>query len=385
MLLDTQTLLLASGAVVTIAGFSFILNTVLRGADDVGRTWSIAFIAGILTTLSYAVSSAVTDPWWTIAAGNGALVLSLGAMWAGARQFNDRKGLLWVPLGVAVLVATAVLVRGPSGGDWAGAIEMFVAVAVFSILAGAETVRGRLRRTIHARALTVVFWGIGIYYVLRTIVFIVDSSTGEVFTRYWGTATTTFVTIVFVILASISMSVLTASRRSRGEGFLPGSGEPTIPGVLNKPQFEQAARDWLSRAKRDHDALVLVYLDVANLDHMNTAFGRNYGDQAIFAVGRVAAECSPSAAIIGHSGGKRFAILTTMPPVGSPVAVAERMHTALVESPIDPVEGIRAIATCGLGLTEVEGYNFADLQRVTLKALERAEDAGPGTIQVAGV
>jgi diguanylate cyclase (GGDEF)-like protein len=384
MVIDIQTLLLANGVVVAIAGFSFILNTVLRGSDDVGRTWSIAFISGILTGLSYTVSSAVPSAWWAVAAGNGALVLSIGAMWSGARQFNDRKGLLWVPVGVGMLVALAALVRGPSGGEWAGAVEMFVAAGALSILAGAETLRGRLIRTSNARALTVVFWGLGVYYVLRTIVIIYDSPTGDVFTRYWGTATTTIVTIVFVILASISMSVLTATRRSRAEAFLPGSGEPAIPGVLNKKQFEQAARDWLARARRDHDALVLVYLDVANLDHMNTAFGRTYGDQAIFAVGRVAAEHSPSAAIIGHSGGKRFAILTTMPPVGNAVAVAERIHTALVESPIDPVEGIRAIATCGLGLTETDGYDFGDLQRATLRALERASEAGPGTILVAG-
>jgi diguanylate cyclase (GGDEF)-like protein len=385
MVLDTQTLLLANGVVVAIAGFSFILNTVLRGADDVGRTWSIAFISGILTGLSYAVSSAVTGAWWAVAAGNGALVLSIGAMWSGARQFNDRKGLLWVPLCVGVLVAVAALVRGPSGGEWAGAVEMFVGAGTFSILAGVETVRGRLKRTMNARALTVVFWGLGVYYVLRTIVIITDSPTGEVFTRYWGTATTTIVTIIFVILASISMSVLTANRRVGSEASLSNRGEPAIPGVLNKSQFEQAAQDWLARARRDHDALVLVYLDIANLDDMNTAFGRNYGDQAIFAVGRAAAQHSPSAAIIGHSGGKRFAILTTMPSVGNPDAVAERMHTALVESPIDPIEGIRAIATCGLGLTETEGYDFGDLQRVALKALQSAEDVGPGTIRVAGI
>jgi diguanylate cyclase (GGDEF)-like protein len=384
MVLDTQTLLLANGVVVAITGFSFILNTVLRGADDVGRTWSIAFISGILTGLSYAVSSTVTGAWWAVAAGNGALVLSIGAMWSGARQFNDRKGLLWVSVGGGALVGIAALLRGPSGGEWAGAVEMFVGAGVFAFLAGTETVRGRLRRTTNARALTVVFWGLGVYYVLRTIVIITDSPTGDVFTRYWGTATTTIVTIVFVILASISMSVLTTNRRSRGETFLPDSGEPAIPGVLNKTQFELAARDWLARARRDHDALVLVYLDVANLEHMNTAFGRTYGDLAIFAVGRVAAEHSPSAAIIGHSGGKRFAILTTMPAVGSAVAVAERIHTALVESPIDPVEGIRAIATCGLGLTETNGYDFRDLQLATRRALQRASDAGPGTILVAG-
>jgi diguanylate cyclase (GGDEF)-like protein len=384
MLIDTQTLLLASGAVVAVAGFSFIINTVLRGADDVGRTWSISFIAGILTTLSYAVWGASPEAWWAIAVGNGALVLSLGSLWSGSRQFNDRRSWIWIPTVTSVVVAAAVLVRGQQGGAWAGAVEMFLAVAAFAALAGVETVRGRLRRSLNARVLTVVFWGVSLYYVVRCAVIIVDTSEGLVFNRYLGTITTTFVTILFVILASISLSVLISNRRLRGDGTLLGSGEPTIPGVLTRTQFEQSASDWLGRARRDHDSLVLVYLDVANLQHMNTAFGRSYGDQAITTVGRVAVEHSPSAALVGHIRGKRFAILTTAPSVGSAGGVAERLHTALVESPIDPVEGIRAIATCGLGLTDVDGYVFADLHRVTLEALGRAEKAGAGTIHIAG-
>ena len=384
MLIDLQTLLLASGTVVSVAAFSFILNTVLRGADDVGRTWSLSFIAGILTTLSYAVWGVVPDAWWAIAVGNGALALTLGTMWSGSRQFNERASMLWIPNVTSVLVAVAVLVRGPQGGAWAGAVEMFIAIAVFAALAGLETVRGRLRRSLNARVLTVVFWGVSFYYIARTGVILIDGPDGDVFTRYWGTVTTTFVTIAFVMLASLSLSVLTASRRVRGDGTRLNSGEPAIPGVLNKVQFEQAASDWLMRARRDRDSLVLLYLDVANLEHMNTAFGRSYGDQAISAVARTAVEHSPSAAIVGHIRGKRFAILTTAPAVGTAAVVAESLHTALVESPIDPVEGIRAIATCGLGLTDSEGYDFAELQRATLNALVRAESDGAGAIYIAG-
>ena len=384
MLIDLQTLLLASGTVVSVAAFSFILNTVLRGADDVGRTWSLSFIAGILTTLSYAVWGVVPDAWWAIAVGNGALALTLGTMWSGSRQFNERASMLWIPNVTSVLVAVAVLVRGPQGGAWAGAVEMFIASAVFAALAGLETVRGRLRRSLNARVLTVVFWGVSFYYIARTGVILIDGPEGDAFTRYWGTVTTTFVTIAFVMLASLSLSVLTASRRVRGDGTRLNSGEPAIPGVLNKVQFEQAASDWLMRARRDRDSLVLLYLDVANLEHMNTAFGRSYGDQAISAVARTAVDHSPSAAIVGHIRGKRFAILTTAPAVGTAAVVAESLHTALVESPIDPVEGIRAIATCGLGLTDSEGYDFAELQRATLNALVRAESDGAGAIYIAG-
>ncbi|WP_213814768.1 diguanylate cyclase [Glaciihabitans sp. dw_435] len=383
MIIDSQTLLLASGAVVTIAGFSFILNTILRRNDDVGRSWSIAFVCGILATFSYAVWGFVPGAWWAIAFGNAALVLSLGAMWAGCRQYNLRRSLIQVPMVAAVIVGLAVIVRGPDGGDWAGGVEMFLGIAAFSVLAGAETLRARMQRSVNARILTVVFLGVGGYYVARIVVFLVDGEDGTLFTTWFGTNTTTFVTIMLVILASISMSILTSGRTVRAGQTSLGTGLSNIPGIVNHALFDQLAKDWLSRAKRDRDALALILLDVDNLTDMNTAFGRDFGDRAIYRVGRIACEQSPSAALIGHDGARQFAVLTTVPSVGSPITVAEHIHTALVETPIDPVEGVRAISTCGLATTDDYGYDFGALIRAANAAIITARAHGSGSIAVA--
>ena len=48
--IDLPTLLAANGAIVTISGVAFILTTVLGRNDAIGRAWSIAFLAGIVTT-----------------------------------------------------------------------------------------------------------------------------------------------------------------------------------------------------------------------------------------------------------------------------------------------------------------------------------------------
>ncbi|MCU1403741.1 MAG: hypothetical protein JWQ43_44 [Glaciihabitans sp.] len=381
--IDTQTFLLANGVVVVISGFSFIVNTVLRGNDEVGRTWSVAFIAGILAALAYAVWEFAPSSWWILAVGNAAISLSVAALWSGTRQFNDRSPLLWVSFAASGVVGLSALVGGPDGGAWAGALEMFIAIATFAALSGAETLRGHFRQSLNARVLTVVFLAVSAYYLCRSIVFLVDTSEGEVFLQYFGTTTTTCVSMGLVILGAISMSVLVAGRGQR-ESMPATSGIPTIEGVLPWEMFRQHSSDWLLRAFRERDDLVLIVLDIANLDDMNTAFGRVYGDEAIRAVGRITVENSPSAAIVGHSSGKRFVVLTSAPSVGDAVIVAERLHTALVESPIDPVEGIRAVATCGLATTGRDGYDFEALYKTSLKALAAARDSGPGTIKLAG-
>lgn len=383
MNIDSQTLLLASGAVVTIAGFSFILNTILRRNDDVGRSWSIAFVSGILGTFSYAVWGFVPGAWWAVAFGNAALVLSLGAMWAGCRQYNLRRSLVQIPLVASAVVGLSVIARGPDGGDWAGAVEMFLGIGAFAVLAGAETLRARMQRSVNARILTVVFFGVGGYYLARIVVFLIDGEHGDLFLTWFGTNTTTFVTIILVILASISMSILTSGRTVRAGQTALGTGLSKIPGIVNHALFDQLAQDWLARAKRDRDALALVLLDVDNLTDMNTAFGRDFGDRAIYMVGRIACEQSPSAALIGHDGSRQFAVLTTVPSVGAPIAVAEHIHTALVETPIDPIEGVRANSTCGLATTDDHGYDFSVLLKAANAAILLAQEQGPGSIAVA--
>ncbi|PRY70448.1 diguanylate cyclase (GGDEF)-like protein [Glaciihabitans tibetensis] len=383
MVIDTQTLLLAQGAVVAICGVAFILNNILRRNDKVGRTWSIAFVTGILTALAYAVWSVVPGAWWANAIGNAGVVLSLGTMWSGCRQYNDRSSTIGVVLAGTGVVALAALLPGPEGGDWAGSWAEFVAASVFAGLAGVESMRFRMRRSVTARMLAVVFWGVGGYFALRTVVFLIDGETGPVFLGYFGTIPTTFVSIALVTLAAVSMSVLTTNRAARGALDLASADGPRLPGVLSASQFDQHAEAWLFRAQRDRDPLVLLLVDIANLDHMNTAFGRSYGDEAIRAVARICVSTLPSAAIVGHRGGKSFAILTTAPAVGDAVAVAERLYTALVESPIDPVEGIRAAAACGIASTRASGYAYGVLQSQAAAALASAIEAGSGAIRLA--
>jgi hypothetical protein len=85
MVLDDTTLLVISGIIVVVCGGSFILNTSVNRNDGPGRAWSLAFIAGILATIAYAVYGLDDSAWWTLIAGNGSLALGIGSMWSGTR------------------------------------------------------------------------------------------------------------------------------------------------------------------------------------------------------------------------------------------------------------------------------------------------------------
>jgi diguanylate cyclase (GGDEF)-like protein len=378
--IDTQTMLLIQGAVVAVCSIAFMLHVLGRN-NRTARTWTIAYISGILSGLAHAIWGFTADSWWAVGIANAAFVLTMAALWVGCRQFNNRPSLLWVALTATGVTAVAALLEGPAGGDWAGAEVTFVMLAAFAALSGIETLRGLLRRNYSGRVLPVVFFGTALFYGVRTVIFIVDGPDGDIFQNYVGTPVAAFVTIVLVILATISMTVLTAGATSVASATRAHETQSDLPGVLGMADFEQHARNWLVRARRERDDLALVTMDVANLEHMNTAFGRDYGDDAIRAVARISLEYLPSAALVGYGHGKRFTILTTAPGVGDASIVAERVHTALVETPIDPVEGIRAVATCGLSTTRESGYDYAALRASSLRAVAEANQVGAGTIR----
>ena len=381
-MLDTQTLLYASGLVVATAGIAFVLNTILRRDSIPSRLWSLGFIAGMLATISYAVWGYTPDLWWIVSIGNGALSFAIGAMWSGFRAYNGRANLLWVTGLGALVVGAAVLVEGPDGGSWAGATAMLLAIGVFAALASAETLRGILRRSINARILTVVFAAVSLYYLVRTVVFIVFGENSVEFSEGFGTATTTLINIVYLTLAAISLSVLqweTAGSTKRQSRADDGSA------FMRRSKFAELATDWLRRAECNGDPLVLVLLEVDNLDHINIALGNEFGDKVIRSVESVTADSVPTASLLSTQSTRRFAVLTAPPAIGQERAVAERIHTALAEAPVDAAENIRAIATFGVATTKTSGYAFAELMAAAAVGLKQAELAGPGTIEVARI
>lgn len=384
MTIDTTTLLVVTGLVVAVAGVTFILSTALRRNERFGRIWSIAFVAGMLETISTVVWAVSPEGWWAGPVGNGTLVLAIGLMWAGCREYNRRTALTFVPVIAGAIVAAAGLVQGPDAGYWSAAVFSFAGIIVFAVLAAVETMRGALRHSIDARVLTVVFSVVAAYYFVRTVILVLAGESDPVFTAYFGTPTTTFVAIALVIVAAISMTALQPPDAPRFQDSAVGGRDREIPGVITAAQFSVQASDWLGRARRDKAPLVLLTLSVDGLAHINSAFGREFGDQAIYTVGRIACENAPSAALVAYGGGGRFTILASAPQYASAASVAERMQTALVETPLDTTRGIRAVAPCGITTTETTGYDLDKLVEAATAALAAAASSDrPGAIVVA--
>ncbi len=382
MALDQGTLLVVSGLVIILCGISFVLNTAMRRNDASGRLWSISFIAGMLTALSFLVWGVSPALWWVLAIGNTAYVISIGAIWSGARVFNGRKSYFWVALAAGGLVALFTGLEGPGGGIWTGSTGLFIGIAVFAGLGGAETIRSRMRRNLNARVLSFCLWIVCAFYVLRSSIFVTLGPLDPIFTTYFSSQITAIITMLLVLLGTISMSILQAERsgaRALGDVTV---GVHSVVGVLSAAPFMQQWADWVERASFNGDRLAMIAMDVDNLPQMNTAFGRTFGDAAIRSVAQIVRHYAPTASLLGHTGAGRFVIVVVTVNPNEAERLAIRLQTALVDEPIDPQQSLRATASFGVVDTDTFGYSLPALRRALDDATLRARDDGGNRIEL---
>jgi diguanylate cyclase (GGDEF)-like protein len=383
MTVDPGTVALLSGLIVTLCGVTFILNATLRRNDGVGRLWSVGFTAGILQTLAYTVWAGQHSTWWALAVGNAAFPIALGMMWAGCRRLNGRRSLLWVPLIVGIAVALAVVVRGPAGGAWAGAVEMFIAIVAFAGLAASETLTGRLRRNLNARTLAVVFVAVGLFYLGRAVALIILGPEDDTFTAYFGSISATLVTLCLVVVATVTLSLIHAESFATRKHADTASDTGQIDGIAGPRLFRELAESWLLRSVRERSTLVVILFDLANLEEINVAFGRAAGDRAIRLVGRIAATQAPAAALVGHLGPDRFAVLLPLPAGEDVSAVADRIAAAIINTPLDDADRFRASAFVGMASTRTSGSRYDGLLDAATDAVLEAANAGSDADRVA--
>lgn len=378
-MLDLQTLLIASGMVVAICGVSFVVNTVFGRNDPPGRLWSAAFIAGIMTTISFAIWGAQPSAWWAIAVGNASLVLAMGCVWAGARLFNGRRSRVLIVLGGAVLAAVAVALEGPDGGDWAGGLVFLIGVAVFSALAGVEALTGRMRRNLNARILAVLMLIVGAYYGTRSGVFFVAGPDSDLFLGAFSTEVTTFVTLLFVIVASTSMSILRVERS--GSRSARPLEQAQWSGIYPEALFSSPAVDRIERANRRGERVAFIGAEIDNLADINTAFGRSFGDDAIETFSSLLRDHLPTTAIIGRRAGAQFACLVMVESLEQAYDVIQDVRTALVDEPLENSSGIRLSVSWGVVLVEPEEPDIPALTAAVRRLVKAAQDAGGNRIE----
>lgn len=383
-MIELYTAQLATSTVTTVAGIMFILDTLFGRADASGRLWAVSYMSGMLTSISYAIWILLPDGWWAIAVGNGSMVFTAGLLWSGARAYNGRGGLVWVPVAGAAVAGVAVLLAGPDAGAWAGAGVLFLAIALFSALGAVESLRLPMRASWASRGLTVAFVVVALYYVLRTGVFLVAGPESGEFRTLFSSEAAAFVMMSLIIVTTICLVVLRAERRA-DRGLAGPIGPATATALAGAaageatPSFAAQrglVEDWLERASFHDEQLVFVRVRLDEVEAVNLAFGRAAASVLAERFAAAVRRYSPPTAAVGVVGTGELVVVAPFPRIVDARRAALAVQAGLGEQMVSETEGIRLSTSIGLAGTDALGYDYDALMDASAAAVERARATG---------
>ncbi len=373
MNLQLASVLIMTTLVVNVSGVLFIVETLLRRDEGAGRIWALGFLAGMLTTLAYLVWAQTPGAWWAVAVGNAAFVATTGCMWLGCRRFNGRS-ITWAAGVVAcgvIAAAAAVVVAGPGGGDWAGALWMFVALLVFAAAGAVECVRGALRESRTAWVLAGVLGFQSLYYLSRTSAFITSGPESALFVNTFGTVPTSLLTVVLTIVAVVVTSVLRASR-APVRGRLAASDIGAEDGILAGHAFERALGELAERASWRSEIVGVIAVRIDDLDQISTAFGSEVARAITDAWRTGVRRHAPSNALVAEDDTSGLLVALAMESPSEARRQAGAIYRGLFDELGRVGGGVIPVVGVGVALSDTTGYDPGALQRVAREAAVRA-------------
>lgn len=370
MNLDLVTVTLLTALVVIVTSVIFIIGMLMRKDELVGRIWGLGFLAGVLTVLAYFAWAASPDAWWAVAIGNAAFICATGFMWLGARSYNERPMLIpsCAVGGAALAELVVVIVMGPTGGDWAGAEIMFVALMVFAALGAVECVRGEMGRHRESWGLAFVLGLQAFYYLVRTTVFLVDGADGPLFTTWFGTIQTSFLTITLSIVAVVVTTVLLSGRLRLRGSVGTTKLELSDEGVLPEPSFQRILEDVAQRAEQRGELVGVISARIDDLPSIATAFGSEAADLVLTSFRSGVRRYAPSSSFIGQDGPN--GMLVSIQPSSPEDArrIARRIRRGLFDELSGVVGAVIPLVAVSAVLNDIAGYGAGSLIRAAQEA-----------------
>lgn len=383
MYLDLLTLHVVNGLVVTLCAGVFIVKSVFDRNDSAGRLWSLSYIAGITLVFTNGTTTLYPAIWWSVVATNLALTISVGALWCGARRYNERSTGAWVVAVLALVVVIATLLHGNAAGSSAGAFELWLGVAALTTLSALEALRGHLGHNLSGLILAVTLFVAALSSLTFALVFVIAGGFTSVVTSFLTSGSLLTLAVGLVAVVTVCLSVVRAERPDGRVVENRVSDTNKTSRLHSASSFAQTAADHLVRGQEAQVGLALIGVDVDNLADINRAFGRVAGDEAIAQFAQRLRAGAPVMSLISHRSSGRFFVLVDSSSAHDSRSLVERIQTSLVDEPVIEALRIRVTASFGIAHTYDHGYDLAALGRAVDSAIDSVKNQGGNNVTTA--
>ena len=184
----------------------------------------------------------------------------------------------------------------------------------------------------------------------------------------------------FLVLNFALNRVVILPLLAHGEGWRRLASQDALTGLANRREFEKRAERASKWARRAHQPVSVVVLDLDHFKSLNDRFGHAEGDAVLRTLGRVLQDAIRPMDLPARMGGEEFALLVPGSDLEAAARFAELVRRK-VEFTVFP-KGLPVTASLGVaqwrpGETLAQVLNRADA------ALYQAKAAGRNTVRVA--
>lgn len=149
-----------------------------------------------------------------------------------------------------------------------------------------------------------------------------------------------------------------------------------LTGWHNRRYLAMRINEELARAQRDHTSLVCLMLDVDHFKQVNDNWGHSAGDAVLRELAQRIETQVRISDIAARYGGEEFVVLLPNTEVESATLLADRVRTAIAESPIELPCGETVSITVSIGIAIVQpAEDESDLKTVGDALIARADVA----------
>ena len=320
MALDTATLRIAFGlmALVLVILFYFSAYRVTRSPYS---AWWCGALLFFLSGSGCFLLDGTAHQVWANPVGNTLLVHGGVAVWAGARSLRTARPPKWAFIGIPLVTLVASVLDHPATNTWSGGPVFLAAMSLTIGLASHELWRLEPGYSRVRIPMAVAAGGLSVFYFFRWVAFLLEGQDGPVFVTVFGSAVTTMVTMVLLVVVSFSMAALSSEQQTRALRVV--ATRDDLTGLLNRKAFLDLAAEQLADRAITRGLGALILADLDHFKTVNDTYGHAAGDSALKAFADACVATVRSTDLTARYGGEEFVIMV-------PGASAERAE-AIVE------------------------------------------------------
>jgi diguanylate cyclase (GGDEF)-like protein len=377
MVLDTATLRIAFGlmALVLVVLFYFSAYRVTR--SPYSGWWCVALIFFLGGSGCFLLDG-TPHQVWANPVGNVLLVTGGVAVWAGARSLRTVRPPTWAFAGLPLATLVASVLDSPATNTWSGGTVFLAAMSISIGLASRELWRLEPGYSRVRIPMAVSAGGLAVYYFFRWLAFVLEGQDGRTFVTVFGSAVTTLVTMVLLVVVSFSMAALSSEQQTRALRVV--ASRDDLTGLLNRKAFLDLAAEQLADRAITGASGALILADLDHFKSVNDTYGHAAGDVALRRFADACIATVRTTDLVGRYGGEEFVLL--MPgasPERAELVASEISRRLAADARLDGVEMPTAsygISTYDAGTSQVDHLiAAADAALYTAKSLGRNRSA----------